>query len=93
MAFTEDLSVFFDTGGFAVVATHSATPKSVIFERQYLEQLGIQTSAPTALGRKSDWTAVAQGDTVTIAAVAYTVAEFHHDPPDMPDCTVLLLKV
>lgn len=93
MAFTEDLSAFFDVDGFAVAATYGGGTKYVIFERQYLEQLNVQTSVPTALGRKSDFTGVAQGDAITINAVAFTVAEFHHDPPDMPDCTLLLLKV
>ena len=93
MAFTEDIAAFLDTDDFAVVATHSGSSKSVIFERSYLAQFNVQTSAPTALGRKSDWTSVAQGDTVVIGGTSYTVGEFHHDPPDMPDLTLLLLKV
>lgn len=93
MAFTEDLLAFLGGDDFAVTATHASTSKQVIFERQYLEQLGVQTSVPTALGRKSDFLAVAQGDSVVIGGTTYTVAEFHHDPPDMPDMTILLLKV
>lgn len=93
MAFTEDLSAFLDTDDFADAATHGGSAKNVIFDRSYLEQMGIQTSAPTALGRKSDWTGVAQGDAVVIRSTSYTVAEFHHDPPEMPDMTILLLKV
>lgn len=92
MAFTEDLLAFLDDDDFAVTATHSALSKSVIFERLFLDQLGIQTSKPTALGRKSDWTAVAQGDTVVIGGTSYTVAEFMHDPPGFPDMTTLLLQ-
>ena len=93
MAFTEDLSVFLSTDGFGVGATHAAATKYVIFQREFVEQGGAQTSRPTALGRKSDFTSVAQGDSIVIAAVTYTVAEFMHDPPDMPDMTLLLLKV
>jgi hypothetical protein len=91
--FTEDLSAFFSTADFAVAATHGGTDKNVIFEKSYLESLGVQSSKPAALGRKSDWLAVEQGDTVVIGAVSYVVAEFHHDPPDMPDLTLIELAV
>lgn len=93
MAFTEDLPVFFDTDDFAVPATYEGSTVSVIFERRFLEQLGVQTSAPTALGQKSDFAAVAQDQTIVIAGGNYRIAEFQHDPPDLPDLTLLLLKV
>lgn len=91
--FTEDLSAFLSTDDFAVAATHAAVAKNVIFEPAFLNQDGIQTQKKTAIGRKSDFLTVAQGDAITINSVAYTVAEFMHDPPDMPDMTLLLLKV
>lgn len=91
MAFTEDLSAFF--ADFAVPATHGGIDKDVIFERSYLESLGVQTSRPAALGRKSQWLTVGQGDTVVIGGTSYSVAEFHHDPPDMPDLTIVWLAV
>jgi hypothetical protein len=89
--FTEDLSAFFTD--FAVAATHSGSDKNVIFDRTYLEQMGVQASQPAALGRKSDWLTVAQGDAVVIESINYTVAEFHHDPAEMPGLTIILLAV
>lgn len=91
--FTEDLSVFFDPYGFASAATYGGNTVYVIHERQYLEQMNVQTSMPTALGKKSDFSSVAQGQTIVIGAETFTVAEFHHDPPDHPGLTLLLLKV
>jgi hypothetical protein len=89
--FTEDLSAFLQTGDFAVAATYQAATVNVIHERQFLEQLGVQTSAPTALGRKSDFATVAQGQTITIGSTTWTILEFRHDPPGFPDFTLLLL--
>ncbi len=91
MAFTEDLSEFLDSGDFAVDATYDGNTVQVIHEREFLERLGVQTSAPTALGRRSDFAGVAQEDTITIDGTDWKVKEFHHDPPGFPDFTLLLL--
>lgn len=93
MAFTEDLSAFLDDDDFGTAATHGGSTKYVIFERQFREQEGLQTSRPAALGRKSDFTSVVRGDSIVISGTTYGVAEFMHDPPDFPDMTLLLLSV
>lgn len=92
MPLTEDLSAFLDSTEFATAATYKSATVYVIFERQFLDQLNVQTSAPTALGKKSDFAAVVQGDAITIGSTSYTVATFEHDPMEFPDFTLLCLK-
>lgn len=91
MAFVEELTEFLDADDFAVAATYKIATVYVIHEREFFEQHGVQTSAPTALGRKSDFAAVVQGETITIGATTFTVQEFRHDPPGFPDWTLILL--
>lgn len=91
MPFTENLLDFFDEDELASAATYGGATVYVIFERQFLAELGVQNSRPTALGRKSDFTSVAQEDSVVIGGTTWKVKEFMHDPPDLPDCTLLLL--
>jgi hypothetical protein len=77
MAFTEDLSGFFDTTlGFAVDATYNgATPVKVIFDEAYLGELGIASTNPTAVGKASDFPVSAKGKTLQIGATTYTISE------------------
>ena len=72
MAFTEDLSVFFNTGDFAVAATftHAASSPvtvNVIYDAAYADPLGVEGAHPRAHGAIADFTpALAQGDTIVI---------------------------
>jgi hypothetical protein len=91
--FAEDLLAYLDTTEFASSATYKAATYPVIFDREFLNQIEVQTSAPTALGRKVDFAAVAQNDTIVIDGVTYRVAEFEHDPPGFIDWTLLKLQV
>jgi hypothetical protein len=91
MAFTENLLEFLDDDDFAIWVQYQQSSVRVIFERQFLEQHGVQTSALTVLGRKSDFSAIAQGEAITIDDVVYSVQEFRHDPPQFPDWTLVLL--
>lgn len=91
MPFTEDLSAFLAVGDFAIASTHGGSTKYVIFERQFVDQGGVQGSAPTALGRKSDFTTVAREDSIVISGTTWKVKEFLHDPPDFPDMTLMRL--
>jgi len=85
MAFTEDLTGFFDTAqGFAVDATwNGVTPVTVIFDQAYFSDTpgtaGIESSKPVALAIEAEMDGVAQGDTLAIGATTYTVAEVHPD--------------
>lgn len=93
-AFSESLADFLpDDGPGVVVATYNAASVKGIFERQFIDQFNVQTSAPTFLAAKTDLAAVAQGQSITINAVTYTVAQFEHDPVGYPDWTLLLLQV
>jgi hypothetical protein len=94
MPFTEDLTAFFDPTEHAIAAIFNSVTIYGIFERQFLERHGVQTSAPTFLGRKSDLAAVTVGASITINSVVYTVREYEHDPdvPHLPDCTMLHLS-
>jgi len=90
MAFTESLAAFLDTAGFAVNATLGAATVPVIFDAAFDDVLGIVAATqPVALGATSDLTAAAVGGTITINAVAYTIAEIQ---PDGTGLTRLMLK-
>lgn len=91
MPFTEDLLQFLDASDFATAATYNAATVNVIFDREFLGQLGVQTSAPTAIGRKTDFASVAQEQSIVIDAVTWKIKEFHHDPPGFLGFTLLLL--
>lgn len=87
--FTEDLSVFFDTDGFAETATYkvggagAGTPVTVLFGRKPPQPgplgLGVRLSGYSAQLRKSEVSAPAEGDTLTIGGVVYRVRTFDPD--------------
>lgn len=88
MAFTENYSPFLtDFGVAAVVGGVSCTG---IFDKAFSDVLGIVAgTSPTFLVAAAAVPAAAVGDTVTIAAVAYTIAEIQ---PDGTGMTRLILK-
>jgi hypothetical protein len=72
MAFTEDLTAFFDTDEFAVLATPSGggAAFAVIFDREHIGALGGEISAnqPVALARAADASSLtANSSTLAIA--------------------------
>ncbi len=73
--FTEDLSVFFNTDGFAEDATYdTANTIPVIFDRAYLEQLGMIAGAgPVAMAKAADVAADPTGKPLVIRGVTYTI--------------------
>lgn len=88
MAFTEDLSVFFDTDDFAVEAIFNLTPSgtrtvNVIFNTPSQEvriyDQTIESDAPFLTCRTSDLATIPNRGTVTIDAVAYTIGKIVHD--------------
>ena len=79
MAFTEDLTMFFDTGDFAVAMTHDASTYNVIFDAEYSGDDMMAGSLPMAMLSASDAANVPVLDTVTISAVNYTVREKNQD--------------
>jgi hypothetical protein len=89
MPFAEDLATFFQAGDFAHAATWSAAPAEPvlgIFDKEYSEPFGqVVSSRPVFLTRAAALPGIAEGQTLTIDAVAYTIREFQ------PDGTGLLL--
>lgn len=78
MAFTEDLSAYFDTAsGFAVAATYDgATAVEVIFDNEHLLAHDlVSTSNPVAIGKASVFPAAAVTKTLVIAGVTYTIRD------------------
>lgn len=95
MAFTEDLSVFFNTGDFAVAATftHAASSPvtvNVLFDAAYADPLGIEGSHPRAHGVVADFTpSISQGDTLVIGSTTYKIKSVH---PDNTGVVTLILQ-
>lgn len=92
MAFTEDLTQFFDTDDFAVAATISSATVNGIFENQFLGAPGeadVAGTVPTFTCRTADVSSVTAGTTVTISAVNYVVTGVH---PDGTGVTMLILR-
>lgn len=80
--FTEDLSGFLDVdGGFAVCATWSGGGTvDGIFDNEYALGGGeIESTAPAFLCAAASVPDVAHGQTLTIAAVIYTIVEIQPD--------------
>lgn len=94
MAFSEDLSVFFDTGtGFAVSATLAGTAVRGIFDNAYelgaVGMAGMATTAPVFTLATSDVPAGAAGASLVVNGISFTVAEHQ---PDGTGVSLLLLE-
>jgi len=89
--FTEDLAPYFDLGDFAVSARYdSKVDVPVIFDRSYLQQLGLVAgAAPSALGRAADFASTPVGKTLAIDGTTYTIRS--SEPQD--DGAVVLLRL
>lgn len=82
MALTENLNIFFDVGGFAVAATWSVGAATVngIFDKDYALQLGlVDGSNPIFMCKAADMPTAAQGQTLTIAGIVYTITDVKPD--------------
>jgi len=89
VAFTEDLSVFFDPADFGDVATFAFGNVNGIFDKAYADPLGVEGHAPVFVCAESDLHNVVAGTPVTIRATSYKVAG-----PPQPDGTgIVLLKL
>lgn len=86
MAFAEDLSVFFDTDGFAVecvINTTSPRTIDVIFgtptEGAQLYDSSVEADAPFFHCKTSDLSGVTVGKTATINTVVYKIKKIRDD--------------
>lgn len=83
MAFTEDLTPFFDTDDFAVPATYNGTTTvNGIFDNGFAsvgDSPGVEGSVPSFTCRAADVPSAAQGDTLVISAATWVVVGVHPD--------------
>ncbi len=80
MAFTEDLTVFYDTTDFAVDATYTPLAGSpitiqVIPDKRYLAVNGIEGYRPIARIEESLVSSAGNGDTLVVNSITYTVRD------------------
>jgi hypothetical protein len=96
-----DLAAFFSTDDFAVSATltHGATVTTpeVIFDNAFeLANLfgfsGFETSKPFAVGKYSDFSSAAKGDTLAIAGTTYYLISNPQKGADGLTCVVQLSR-
>jgi len=85
--FIEDRAPFF--ADFGEVATIGGSPVSVIFDKDFIASLEIESSNPVAVIDEADAAAVVHGTAVVIRSVNYTVVGIH---PDGTGMTVLELE-
>lgn len=85
MPFTEDLTDFLDTAEFATSAvfSRSGATVNVIFDDEYKDPLGIESSGPRAVGRVSDFANVVHQDTLTVNSIAYIITGTEPDGTGM----------
>lgn len=88
MAFTEDLSPYFVD--FGVTATVDGVSARGIFDNDFLTTLGVTAgTGPVLLCKSADITSAAQGDTVVVAGISYTITSLE---PDGTGLTLLRLQ-
>tara|TARA_R100001510_G_C7489472_1_gene97923 strand:- start:103 stop:393 length:291 start_codon:yes stop_codon:yes gene_type:complete len=77
LSFAEDLDAFFDTPGFTVPVVFGGTTSVGYFDSpdQIIADGVILTTDYSILVKTSDFSAVVQGNTMTVDGVAYTVRE------------------
>lgn len=89
MAFTEDLTVFFDTDDFGIAGTVSGSSVNGIFRHEYMEIMDVAGERPTFTCRTADVSAVAVGAAATINSTSYRVRIIQ---PDGTGVTRLILE-
>lgn len=91
MAFSEDLSVFFDDAEFALTATLNGTVSgNVIVDRDYLRALGVVPSSdPQALAIASEYGTSCIEGTLVAGGTTYVIRD--RQPQD--DGAVVLLQL
>lgn len=81
--FSEDMTPFFNTDDFGVVATFahgtSTSSVNVLFDSAYADPLGIEGSHPRAAGMASDIGTAVHGDTLAIGTGTYKIVNVRPD--------------
>ena len=81
MAWTEDLTVFFDTDNFSVTASYTpviGSPSTIdgIFDSRYVETENIQGQRPVFTCNDGDIATISQEDVIVINGTTYGVANW-----------------
>lgn len=79
MAFTEELSDYFDTDDFAVAITIALTSVNAIFDHEYVEVNGIESRRPVIMFETAQKSNAAQGDAVVVNSINYVIEETRLD--------------
>lgn len=90
MAFSEDLSPFFNATEFADAAIVGGVAVNGIFDAAYAGPLSMDGSSPILWVKSASVPTVAQGDSVVVGATNYTVAGIE---PDGTGITQLRLQL
>ena len=89
MAFTEDLSQFFDDADFAVDVTYNNGTIQGIFDHEYVATENVEGERPILTCMESSVIGVAHGESLTVNGTDYTVVEAR---PDGTGIMVLILS-
>jgi hypothetical protein len=88
--FTEDLTVFLNTGDFAIAATYDgSTTVNGIFDAEYADAFGVAGTSPAFTCRAADIPAAGVGNTLVVSGVTYRIR--NRMPQD--DGAVVILKL
>jgi len=87
----DDRAIFVGVDDFGVAATYNATTINGIFDNDFVEvdAVGFALQQPRFVCRTADVSTAAEGDTITINAVAYTMRIVQDDGTGM---TTLVLE-
>lgn len=77
MPFVEDTSIYFNEFGADIVL--GANEFRAIFDKGYLEQLGIDCTGPVLLAVENDFAGASEGDALIVDGVAYEVSKLRPD--------------
>jgi hypothetical protein len=93
--FAEDLSVFFDTDGFALAATLDGDAVQVIRDDATIEAFsnGALTSQPSVLLTSAQAGEAEAGSVLVIGAQTYSVRQVISEPPDGALVRLMLARV
>ena len=79
MAFAEGLADFFDTDGFAIVATFDGNDVTGILDKEYVEIEGIESNRPVFLCASSDVSGYSRGAVIVASGITYTLVTKEQD--------------
>lgn len=92
--FAEDLTVFFDTQGFADAATLDGETVQVIRDDASVEAFdnGVLTSQPSVLLSAAQAADAASGSVLVVGATTYGVRQVISEPPDGALVRLMLVR-